>query len=263
MCQATVGAGMDRRQFIAGSSAALVAVTAGCLGSVLEDESRPSVQGATAAQHTDAEYATATVEVSASGTAETDPDKAVATVGVEVTGETADEVRSELVERSEDVRRAMADLGIPEDDIQTTRYSIRERRRGTGFEGVHAYSVEVDDVDRVGAVIDAAVDAGADTVGRVNFTLQDETRETLRNEALDDALATADAEAEHIADNRDVEITGTVSVSTSDVRVSSVRYDAAHDAPVEDADDAAPTTEIETGPVTVSATVTVVYAIAD
>ncbi|WP_255170314.1 SIMPL domain-containing protein [Natrononativus amylolyticus] len=242
---------MDRRHVLIATGVGAATALAGCVGSAFTDGgTEEPIGGAPAEENGN------TIEVSASGTAETDPDRAVATVGVEARGDTADEVRDELVEGAERLRETFADLEIPDDNVRTGRYNIRERRQGTGFEGSHSFSVEVDDVDRVGEVIDAAVDAGADDVGRVNFTLQPETREALRNEALDDALDGADAEAEHIAANRGVEITGTRSVSTSDVSVSPVRYDAAHDVA---ADDAETSTEIDSGQVSVTATVTVVY----
>ncbi|MCU4740883.1 SIMPL domain-containing protein [Halobacteria archaeon AArc-m2/3/4] len=241
---------MNRRQFLAVSGIGVATAMAGCVGSAFEDESEPEAQGLAGDEY-------GTIEVSASGRAETDPDRAIVHVGVEARGESADDVRSELVEGAESLRETFAELGIPEDDVQTANYRINERRQETGFEGVHAFRVTVDDVDRVGEIIDASVEAGADTVGRVNFTLQDETREALRDEALDDALANADEEADHIAGNREVEITATQSVSTTDVDVRPVRYDAAHE--VADDGAAGQSTEIDSGPVTVSATVTVVY----
>lgn len=236
---------MDRRDLLIASGVGALAALAGCVGSAFtDDRTGEQIGGASAGENA--------IEVSASGDVETDPDRAVATIGVEASGDTADEVRDDLVEGADRLRETFAGLDIPEENVRTSRYNIRERGQGTGFEGSHSFAVEVDDVDRIGEVIDAAVDAGADDVGRVNFTLQPETRAALRNEALDDALSNADAEAEHIAANRGVEITGTRSVSTNDVRLRPVRYDAA------EADDAA-STEIDSGPVTVTAAVTVVY----
>lgn len=244
---------MNRRQFLAVSGIGAATAMAGCVGSAFEGEpgSDPEQgQGSTTDDY-------GTIEVSASGSAETDPDRAVVQVGVEARGESADDVRSELAEGADALQKTFEELGIPEDNVQTSNYRINERRQETGFEGVHVFRLEVDDIDRVGEIIDASVEAGADVVGHVNFTLRDETRETLRDEALDEALANADEEADHIATNRDVDIVATHSVSTSDVNVHPVRYDAAHEA----ADDAAAgqPTEIDSGPVTVSATVTVVY----
>ncbi|MFL9594350.1 SIMPL domain-containing protein, partial [Aeromonas schubertii] len=64
------------------------------------------------------------------------------------------------------------------------------------YEGAYAYRVEVADVDAVGRVIDTAVDAGADDVGRATFTLSEATREDLREIAIEDAMVNAEREAE-------------------------------------------------------------------
>ncbi|WP_263019925.1 SIMPL domain-containing protein [Natronobiforma cellulositropha] len=241
---------MDRRTFLALAGTGTIGALAGCVSSAGDDGGSPPVGNGA---ETD-EYGE--IEVSASGSAETDPDMAVVRLGVEASGSSADGVRTDLAEGAAALRETFDALEIPDERVRTATFRIRQRRQGGGFEGTHAFSVEVDDVDRVGEVVDAAVDAGADDVGRVNFTLREATREALREEALDDALANADAEAEHVAANRGVDIVATGAVSTSDVSVGPLNveyYALATD------DAAAPETEFETGPVTVSASVTVVY----
>lgn len=241
-----------RRRFLATAAAAAVGAFAGCVGSALEDGDDPT----NAAEENVRANDDGTIEVDASGSAETEPDRAVVQVGVEARGDSAEAVRTELAAGAEDLRATFDDLGIPEENVRTATFRIGERRERSGFEGIHAFSVEVDDVERVGEVVDASVAAGADDVGRVTFTLQDETRERLRGEALDAALANADAEAEQIAANRGVEIVGTRAVSTTDGDVRPLQFDAATEAA---SDDAGPPTELVSGPVTVTATVRVVY----
>ncbi|GAB7018173.1 SIMPL domain-containing protein [Halostagnicola bangensis] len=245
---------MDRRQLLAATAVGVAVTTAGCLGDIVSGDGGDNGQSTGAADSSDNE-----IEVQASGDVETEPDEAVASVGIEATGDSADEVNGELAERSETLREAFEDLEIPDENIESGRYNIREERNGTGYEGSHSFQLQIDDVDRVGEIIDASVDAGADDIGRVSFGLSDELRATMRDNALDHALENADDEADHIADNRGVEITGTKSVSTSNVDVVPVRYDAGAD--VAEADDAAaPSTDIDSGPVSVRASATVVYS---
>ncbi len=253
---------MDRRQFVAASGVGVVAAMAGCVGSALEDDDPSTNEDGD--DSSDDDSSDRFIEVSASGDAETEPDRAIVTVGVEATAESADAVRDELADGAAALRETFDELDVPEEKVQTDRYAIRERPRQREtpedviFQGSHSFEVEIDDVDRVGEVIDAAVEAGADDVGWVNFTLQEETRDELRNDAIDDALANADAEAAHVADNREVDLAGTRSVSTSDVNLQPVRYEMAH----EMASDGAATgssTDVDSGPVTVTATVRVVY----
>ncbi|WP_226480846.1 SIMPL domain-containing protein [Natrinema amylolyticum] len=250
---------MDRRQFLATSSVGLAAAVAGCAGSPLSSDETDSTDPGSAA---DGSSDDGEITVSASGEVEADPDKAIVDVGVEASGETAAEVTDALSSGAERLRTAFDDLGIPEENVEEGRYRIHPRRgrdgETDGFEGYHSFEVTLTDTGRVGEVIDASVDAGADTVGRVNFTLQEETQSELRKDAIDAALANADEEASHIADNREVELAGTTAVTTGDVRVHSVRHEtmAAEDG----ASGAAPPTEIDADPVTVSASATVTYS---
>lgn len=242
---------MDRRQFLAASGIGAAAILAGCTGSATDDGQ------ATGSTGDDNE-----ITVSTSGEVETDPDEATVSVGLEARGDSADEVTDELAAGADRLRETFDDLGIPEDDVEEGRYRVRPVRSRDGdveeIRGSHSFEVTVSDVDRVGEVIDASVEAGADDVGRVNFTLAEKTRDELRADAIDEALERADEEATHIAANREVTITGTKSVSTSDVQVHSVSHRMGYDA-VAEADDAAPETEIDADPVSVTASATVSY----
>lgn len=252
---------MDRRQFLAVAATGAAAAVAGCTGAGADSRADADAEIVGAAPP---ESADRTIEVSATGEVEADPDQARARIGVEATGDSADAVEAELAERADALRAAFDDLGIPEENVESDRYTIRPEREGDGYRGHHRFRVVVEDVDRVGEVIDAAVAAGADDVGRISFELSDETRAALRDEALDEALANADEEALHVAENRGVAITGTKSVSTRNVDVVPVRADgAALAAEADAADGAGARTDVESGPVTVSASVDVVYGFED
>ncbi|RZH68276.1 SIMPL domain-containing protein [Natrinema altunense] len=252
---------MDRRQFLTASSVGVAAAVAGCMGSPLSSTESDSTDSGSAA---DGDGDDGKITVSASGEVEAEPDKAIIDIGVEASGDTADEVTSELSSGAEQLRTAFDELGIPEENIEEGRYRVHPNhtRDGEtdGFEGAHSFEVTLTDTGRVGEVIDASVEAGANNIGRVNFTLQEASKSELRKDAIDAALANADEEASHIADNREVELAGTTSVTTGDVRVDTVRYDnmSAEDS----ADSAAPPTEINADPVTVSASATVTYEFA-
>ncbi len=248
---------MRRRTFLTAAAAGTALTLAGCLSEDEEGERDPlTVAGIEA--DVDESEATATIQVAGTGTAEAEPDVAVLSVTVEESGSEAESVRAGLAERADDLQDSLVGAGVDEEGITTARYDIREQRQGTGYEGIHAYEVEVEDVERVGEVIDTAVDAGADSVGRVTFTLSDERRETAREAALEDAVDAARSEAEVIASAKGVELVGVVTVSTTG---TDVRPRQGAVAETDDAADEAPPTEIEEGPVSVSARVEVVYAI--
>jgi uncharacterized protein YggE len=249
---------MDRRQFLAASSVGIAATMAGCAANALGSDDPESGSNS----NTNASADHGEITVSASGEVDADPDRAVVSVGIQATGDSADAVTDELAAGAESLRTAFDDLGIAEENVEEGRFRVHPRhgRDADGFEGSHSFEVTVTDVDRVGEVIDASIAAGADDISRVNFTLQEDTRSTLRKDAIDAALANADEEASHIADNRGVALEGATAVTTGDVQVHPVRREAMTGGDA--AGGAAPPTEIEADPVSVSASVTVTYSFA-
>lgn len=245
---------MQRRTVLAGAGTVLATAVAGCL----DDEDSPeSLSAAAVADDQQADPADgAPLRVSGSGSVAAEPDRATFSVGIEETGDDADAVSDRLAARVEDVREALRSDGIEEDAIETSRFRLREQRQGTGYEATHSLSVEVDDVDRVGELIDTAVEAGADGIGRVNFTLEESTRAELREQALERAINDAREEAEHVAGVKEMEIVGVAEVDVEDRGFSpfQTRY------AVTEADDAADT-DIQEGDVDVSASVSVTYVI--
>lgn len=248
---------MQRRELLLGGGAAAATALAGCLGSARENDQTRTTESAR------------TIRVQASGEVNAEPDLAVLRVGIEATGDSAESVRADLAERSAAVRDALLEFGLDEEDVTTGRFDVRRRPderpdpRGDGgtgedaaYEGTHALTVEVGDVDRVGAVIDAAVAAGADSVGSVRFTLSETRRAELRERALAEALESARSEAEFVAGEVGASIVEVQSVDTSGGDVGPALEHA-------DAETAggAPPTELHPDEVTVSATVVVAYEI--
>lgn len=196
-----------------------------------------------------------TITVTGQGSAEAAPDQAVVAVAVVAEGDDPAAVRDDLTNGSDALRSALANASVPEEDVETVQYSIREPDRHSpegedapAYRGVHAFQVTVE-IDRAGAVIDAAADAGAEVQG-VGFTLSEE----LRNEVRDEALETAMDDARHQADTI---------ASASDLRVTGVRHvDATERAPgpvFAESADAGGGTTVSPGDVTVRVQVHVTY----
>ncbi|GAA0528130.1 hypothetical protein SAMN04488066_11342 [Halorubrum aquaticum] len=248
-----------QRRLVAGLGIALLVLLAGCSGAAgtLGDtgSSEPETTGTNDLERS--------IEVSAEGEASAEPDRATVLVAVESTADDAGTVRSDLAESDDALRSALYDWGLSEDDVRTERYDIRQTRETrpdvnrSEYVGVHVYAVSVDDVDAVGEVIDVAVDAGADGVQQVRFGLSDERADELRSEALGDAMGNAHAEADTLAANADLDVTGVYTVSTTNVRTSPYTSTALR----AEADDAAggAGTGIEVGDVDVTVSVRVVF----
>lgn len=238
---------------------AALLVVAGCSGPV---SSVPNADAATAAEPDAAPAANGdggrTVTVSASGTVEASPDRAVIEVAVTATADDVSTARRRLAENVSSMRAGLADAGIESSAITTRFFDIsRDRRRERPgeprYRARHAFVVTVEDPDRVGEVIVAAVENGATEVDRVQFTLTKETRRELRREAIADAMANARSQADTMAESAGLRITRVDTVSNREVGVDPFRREVA----LAGGGDAG--TSISGGPVTVTAQVQVAY----
>lgn len=242
---------MQRRTALVGTAVvAALLVTAGVGGALST--------GAAPAQRTDAQMSD-TITVSGSGTVQAEADRAVVRVAVVSSGNDVGDVRADLSDNAQSMREALAETGIDEGQIRTAYYDIssQDRRRGPGgdeadYRGLHAFEITVEDPDSVGEVIDTAVEGGANEVDGVEFTLSQDRREQLRQDALEDAMDDARGEASTVAGAEDLSIEGVDRVSTTDFSRSP--YEARGLATGD-----AGGTSINSGPVTVQASVTVVY----
>lgn len=266
---------MERRELLVATSAVAATALAGCLGSGNDDDDPSGQSGTPTVEAQDDRV----IVVSNSGETKGEPDLAVLDVGVEARGDSAGAVRDELSTRSAELRQALLDFGLEEDAITTNRFDITERvdrqqmeedgvrpdseaarAEYTYYQGQHSFTVEVSAIDDVGAVIDTAVDGGADQVGQVTFTLSDQKRAELREQALRTAIEGARSEAETIADEIGASVVEATVIDASDGQVSPVRREVAYagDAATE-APQATPMTSIESGEVTVQAHVRIEF----
>jgi uncharacterized protein len=139
------------------------------------------------------------------------PDIARTTIGVEARAPSAVEATREAATRMAAVIAAVKQLGVTDADIQTSAFSIRSERftapapPAGGAPGLtpltyvasNSVAITIRDTARVGAILDAAVSAGANEVWGVSFAHSDE--DALRMRARELAVADARARAEGLA----------------------------------------------------------------
>lgn len=203
------------------------------------------------------------ITVSADGDVEAQPDQAVVRVAITASGENSTAVRNEMAEQAESLRAALEEYGLDADDVRTMHFDIRQERERTPegteygeYRGQHAFEITVDDTDAAGEVVDVAVGNGADRVMGVAFTLSEEKREELYQEALTEAMANAETRASTLADAGGLEVTNTHTIVSADTHYRAYETEAVA---YTSGGDAAARTSIESGPVTVSADVRVTY----
>ena len=144
-----------------------------------------------------------TVTIDAEGKVSGKPDVAVINLGVQSESATVKVAQGDNTKKMDNIIKAIKDNGVKDEDIQTTNYSIYpkysyDQNRGTsnitGYTVSQSVTVKVRDLDKTGTILAKAGDLGANTVGGVQFTIDnpDALKAEARQKAIDNAKAKAD-----------------------------------------------------------------------
>lgn len=156
-----------------------------------------------------------TITVTGNGTVKATPDRASFDFGVQTQAATASEALSKNAEQANSIISALKGAGIPASDIQTTQVSLwpQTSNNGTQITGYQASnSVNVTaPLGKSGALVDAAVGAGANNVDGPNLDTSDQS--SLYAQALQKAVADAKTKAQAIADAAGLTLGAIVHVS--------------------------------------------------
>ena len=198
----------------------LVLLLSGLIVSACTVTSKESA-GATAVTESEPAANTSDGGITVVGRGETfgQPDRANVTVGVDIFAKDVNAATNDNEEIIEAIITALKDQGIAPEDIQTSNYSLwAEQFYGdNGPEGIAGYRVSnqvnitIRNIDNVSEVLTAAIDAGANNIYGVYFSVAEPA--TLETEARELAIANARERAESLA-----ELSG---VGLGDVRIIS------------------------------------------
>lgn len=194
------------------------------------------------------------ITVTGTGTVTTVPNRAEFSFGVTSEGRTAS---AALAANAAEMRRVIVALrgaGVASEDIQTQHVSLSPRYTNdgeaiVGYTASNTVSARIRDLARVGAVVDAAVEAGANQVFGPSLTRSDGN--DLYRDALRSAYANARAKAQALAAAAGISLGRAVAVVEAG---GPVPVPLAEDARVAD-------TPIEPGTQEIQATVTVTFAV--
>jgi len=146
------------------------------------------------------------LRVAGEGKAAAAPDVAVASFGVETWSRTLAEATREADEKMRRIVAALAQAGVQGRDVQTTRHDVSIERQVdpkgalgpiSGFRVGAEVRATMRDLPRAGAILDAVVQAGANTVHSLAFQKDDPAPELSRARAA--AVADARAKAQEMA----------------------------------------------------------------
>lgn len=201
---------------LAGLALAAYGITTAFAGDGSAAANNPAAQTATSEQ-------IRTISVSGSGMVTLVPDLAYVTVGVR----TEDPDAGSAVEgnnlQTQAVIDAMLALGVAEEDVRTTNFSIYTfedyvepfvegtTTRNSRYVVENSVSVTVRDLSVIGDLLSAAVDAGANNIWGIQFDVADKTEAlaTARSLAVDDAIA----RATELAGYAEVEVGEVISIN--------------------------------------------------
>jgi uncharacterized protein YggE len=148
------------------------------------------------------------------GTASADPEIVWVTFGVDLRGDDPAALVDEAATKVDGAIAAAKELGIADADIQTVGYNlwvetVTDPQTVTSTDKVayhvsHFIQVTLRDLGQVGELLAAVIEAGANTISGVNFTV--ENPDALAEEARQEALKDARAKAEQIAERLDTVI---------------------------------------------------------
>ncbi|WP_175614504.1 SIMPL domain-containing protein [Piscibacillus halophilus] len=145
------------------------------------------------------------------GIVTTEPNEAVVALGVITQDPDLSMAQGQNAELVNNVIQVLMSEGIPREEIQTIDYSIQPQydyvdgvQQFRGYQVTHILRVTVAEIARVGQVIDGAVDAGANRVLDIQFSVSHP--EVFYQIALTRALEDAVAKAETLADSMNTEL---------------------------------------------------------
>ena len=177
---------------------------------------------ATTTTSTQAGAAANTVTASGMGTTQAAPDTAEMSFGVTTMSANAKSALDDASKVAEQITTAVKKQGIPSEDIQTRDVSVYPQTTDqdgkqviTGYQASLSVQVKVRDIAKLGEVISAANDAGANSISGPTFSIGDPG--PARATAIEKAVADARKSAEAMAAAAGKSVGDVLSMSSSDV----------------------------------------------
>lgn len=152
------------------------------------------------------------------------PDVAEVSLGINIQRNTVAQAQEEANQVTAAIFAQMKSLGIDDQDIKTSNYSIFPNydyssgsNRINGYAVNSTLTVKVKDFDKLNSVIDLATANGANQVGGIQFTLSEDKEKELKKQARQEAIEDAQASAEELARLSGVRLGKVVDVTESQV----------------------------------------------
>ena len=201
------------------------------------------------------------IRVTADARVTAKPDRVLIDVGVTTRAATSQEAATRNAREVDAVLAAVRKAAGPTAVLKTISYTLNPNYQFhpnggeptiDGYNATNVVQVQLDDLARIGTVIDAATQAGANHVQGIQFTLRDQ--DAVRAQALREAALRARAEADVLAGALGLKVVRVLTVEENSPRIVPIRPLARSEVHMTAA--AAVPTPVEAGTLDVTADVT-------
>lgn len=162
--------------------------------------------------------------ISVQGSTEFDvaPDLAKIIFSLQTQSTTAQDAQLRNREVGSSVMAALSQAGVRQNEIQTTNYRVEkiqewdptgQKMVDKGYRVSNSFIVSTKDLAKVGVLLDAGIQAGANNVESISFELSDAKQKEVKTEALRKATMNAREKAEALADGAGVSLGKVLSLS--------------------------------------------------
>lgn len=202
-----------------------------------------------------------TINISGEGKVTAAPDTAYLSLGVITEKPTAAEAQSANSIAMNSVIDAVKKVGIKDEDIKTTDYSIYPKYNYDetakvntiiGYAVSNTIYITVKDISKAGQIIDAAVKNGANSCSSISFEVSD--YEKYYNMALQSALSNAQSKAKTISNFLKIKLKAPVTITENSSGISKI-----YPAILNSTSSSSASTPIQAGTYEIKANVSLVY----
>jgi hypothetical protein len=160
------------------------------------------------------------ITVNGTGTVTMSPDKATIWIGVSTQDASASDALAQNNAQTEQVMDTLREFGLEDDDLQTayfsiwpnTNYDFEGQPTGTVYQVQNTVLATIRDLDRLGALLDAVVQSGANTISNIQFDVEDTTQ--AYDQALQAAMQNADERAILVAETGELTLGQVLTIQT-------------------------------------------------
>ncbi len=163
-----------------------------------------------------------TISVTGQGRLTVKPDTATITFGVSEVKPTPSEAYTALSASLNKIAPAIKSMGLKDEQIQTSMFNLNAEYNWTqdkgqqlvGYRSTTTLTITTQNLDQVAGLIQTAVEAGANQLNGVSFSVKDTDK--LLEQALDMAVDDAKAKAERVASRLGAQVVRVMTINVMD-----------------------------------------------